>query len=289
MGWRWPLDQVPSLPGAQGRFGAARRHDVHSGVDLYAPPRAVVRAVETGVVVAVDPLFTGGPDSPWWQKTAAVMVEGASGVVLYGEVAAGVGVGQEVSAGEAVGEVAAVLRERPGKAYRNPLSMLHLELYGRGARAAAWWLPGARPEGLLDPTGLLEAAAAGPPGVELAAVGVLRNCAGEVLLLRRHPCDREVRGWCLPGGKVGAGEPLSEALPREFREETGIEVSFGPYLGVYRAGRFEIHVFAAEAAGGSLRQDFPTAEHAEAAWVSPRAAAALELAGPVTAAVLAAL
>ena len=38
------------------------------------------------------------------------------------------------------------------------------------------------------------------------------------------------RSWSLPGGKVEHGESLSQALMREMREETGIDVSVGRLL-----------------------------------------------------------
>jgi hypothetical protein len=99
--WRWPLPNVPKLlPDTPGRFGAVRKHDVHTGVDLYCAVSAKVVAVEAGEVVAIEP-FTG-PDaaSPWWLSTEAVLVEGASGVVVYGEVHPEVQVGDQLEAGD---------------------------------------------------------------------------------------------------------------------------------------------------------------------------------------------
>lgn len=153
--WRWPLattpGPVPAGPTHPGAFGAVRRYDTHTGVDLYCDPGTAVVAVEPGVVVAVED-FTG-PDagSPWWNATRAVLVEGPSGVVLYGELdpAPDVAVGRALAAGDTVGHVVTVLRR--DKAL--PTTMLHLELYARGTRASVWWRHGdRRPDALLDPT-----------------------------------------------------------------------------------------------------------------------------------------
>ena len=59
MNWRWPLWCGPAeLPDEPGRFGTVRKHEVHTGVDLYTYPGMPVLAVEAGVVVAIEK-FTG--------------------------------------------------------------------------------------------------------------------------------------------------------------------------------------------------------------------------------------
>lgn len=142
------------LPPHPGAFGAVRKHHIHEGVDLYCPPGTPVFAVEDGVVAA-RLAFTGpAAGSPWWHDTEAVMIEGASGVVNYGEIAAAPSLrpGSRVSAGERIGAVVPVLRTDKGR----PQTMLHLELYAPGTKDAAEWKPGtAKPGNLRDPTKFL--------------------------------------------------------------------------------------------------------------------------------------
>jgi len=158
--WRWPLaESKPEVPEGvhQGAFGAQRKYDVHTGVDLYCRLGEPVLAVEDGVVVAVVD-FTGiDAESPWWHDTAAVLVKGASGVVCYGEVEIGktARVGDRLRRGDRVGQVARVLVHDKGL----PMDMLHLELYAPDVVEPVWWrLTMPRPQGLLDPTEFLKKA-----------------------------------------------------------------------------------------------------------------------------------
>lgn len=132
-----------------GAFGVQRRHHIHEGVDLYCPEGTAVRAVEPGIVVAVI-AFTGeaaDPPSPWWNNTEAVMIEGESGVVLYGEITSIREVGDHVDTNTLVGFVIEVLKTYKGR----PMSMLHLELHRKGTCDSLEWVVD-RPSSLLDPT-----------------------------------------------------------------------------------------------------------------------------------------
>ncbi len=160
MTWRWPLPGtgtgVPRPP-HPGAFGAWRRHDRHTGVDLYALEGTSVVAVEDGTVVGVE-MFTG-PEagSPWWRPTWAVLVEGVSGVVVYGEIVTPVQMQTSVKVGDPMGYVARVLKgESRADIPGHMPSMLHIELYRPGTRATVMWQLGdPQPESLLDPTPLL--------------------------------------------------------------------------------------------------------------------------------------
>ena len=56
----------------------------------------------------------------------------------------------------------------------------------------------------------------------VSAAAVITNQAGKVLLLNH--VLRPYSGWGLPGGFLGKGEQAEDAIRREIREETGIEV-----------------------------------------------------------------
>src|SRR4051794_4407806 len=65
----------------------------------------------------------------------------------------------------------------------------------------------------------------------VACVGaVVHDAAGRLLLIRRG--QEPSRGlWSLPGGRVEPGETRAEAVVREVREETGLEVRAGEPVG----------------------------------------------------------
>lgn len=58
---------------------------------------------------------------------------------------------------------------------------------------------------------------------------VIRDGRGHVLLGRRADSGE----WGLPGGNVEIGESVTEAIRREVREETGLEVAVTRLVGVY--------------------------------------------------------
>lgn len=96
--------------------------------------------------------FTGeNAESPWYNNTQAVLVEGPSGVVLYGEIKPNIFLkkGDSVVSGQLLGSVLPVLKQDKG----NGTSMLHFELYSKGTRKSVWWFHGKpKPENLQDPT-----------------------------------------------------------------------------------------------------------------------------------------
>lgn len=54
----------------------------------------------------------------------------------------------------------------------------------------------------------------------VTAAGVVENDKGEILLVKTHH-----GGWVFPGGQVEVGENLIDAVIREIKEESGINVT----------------------------------------------------------------
>jgi len=153
MRWHWPILARPPVPqlGEPGAFGVRRKHDTHSGVDLYCETGEPVFAVEDGQIVRIEQFTGEAVGSPWWLPTWAILIEGLTGVVVYGELHEPTVLTRErVRAGDALGRVTRVLPY----AKPRPHTMLHLELYAAGTRTTAWWRD-SRPELLIDPTPFL--------------------------------------------------------------------------------------------------------------------------------------
>jgi mutator protein MutT len=55
---------------------------------------------------------------------------------------------------------------------------------------------------------------------------------GKVLIVKRAK-DPYKGQWSIPGGRVELGETLSEAVQREMREETGLDIRVGPVIEVF--------------------------------------------------------
>jgi murein DD-endopeptidase MepM/ murein hydrolase activator NlpD len=157
--WKYPLvgNITQSLPkfGHPNSFAAIRKHDIHTGIDLFAPEGQYVVACEEGKVCAIIDFTGNKADSPWWLDTKAIYVRGSSGTIVYGEVepTENLSVGSAVKQGQVLGNVKRVLKKDKGL----PLSMLHLELwFGKVTDSLIWNLNSSRPKGLIDPTGYLE-------------------------------------------------------------------------------------------------------------------------------------
>ncbi len=81
----------------------------------------------------------------------------------------------------------------------------------------------------------------------------------------------DLRGWELPGGTPEPGEGETDALAREVREETGLEVAPERLVGEYRRTGFRPHrarVWQCRPTGGELA---PSRETPRLGWFPPEA------------------
>ena len=70
------------------------------------------------------------------------------------------------------------------------------------------------------------------PAQPVVGVGAVIVDGGRVLLIKRGHAPLKGE-WSLPGGAVELGESLEQALVREVREETGLEVVVGPVVEIF--------------------------------------------------------
>lgn len=68
----------------------------------------------------------------------------------------------------------------------------------------------------------------------IPAVGAVIFRGDDVLLIQRGRAPFKAH-WSIPGGKIDPGEPLKDALRREIREETGVEIEILGLIDVFEA------------------------------------------------------
>jgi 8-oxo-dGTP diphosphatase len=109
--------------------------------------------------------------------------------------------------------------------------------------------------------------------IPICAVGAIVLEKGEVLLVRRNRAPA-LGQWSLPGGRVEWGETLREAIAREVREETGIDIEVEGLAGIAERilpddeGKTEYHYVILDFWARPKSRDLtPGDDASEARWV----------------------
>jgi len=110
------------------------------------------------------------------------------------------------------------------------------------------------------------------PKQPIMSVGAIIIDKNRVLLIRRAAPPGEGL-WAIPGGIVKLGEKLEDAVKREVKEETGLEVEVGKLIDLVEVlikdekGRIEYHYiiadYEAKVIGGKLKA---SSDALEAKW-----------------------
>ena len=100
----------------------------------------------------------------------------------------------------------------------------------------------------------------------VSVAGLVSNDQGEILLVKSP-----WRGWEYPGGLIEPGETFQEALHREIREESGVEVEITGFVGICKnIERNIVNIdFTCRYTGGELTT---SEESTEVMWATPEEA-----------------
>jgi len=91
---------------------------------------------------------------------------------------------------------------------------------------------------------------------------------GKILIAKRKSTDKIPNKWEFPGGKIKSDETPEACLKREIKEEFGVDIAVGNYLGesVYHYDHGTIRLCAYRACW--QRGQLVLKEHADFKWVS---------------------
>jgi len=100
----------------------------------------------------------------------------------------------------------------------------------------------------------------------VSVAGLVTNDQGQILLVKSP-----WRGWEYPGGLIEPGETFQQALHREIREESGVEVEITGFVGICKnVGKDIVNIdFTCRYVAGELT---PSEESTEVRWATPEEA-----------------
>jgi len=116
--------------------------------------------------------------------------------------------------------------------------------------------------------------------VRVACVGaIVSDGDGRIVVVRRGQAPS--RGlWSLPGGRVEAGETLAQAVRREVKEETGLDVDVQQVIGRIDIPHgtlvYDVTDFAATVVSGATSSLLAGDDAIDARWVTRPELAALD-------------
>lgn len=111
--------------------------------------------------------------------------------------------------------------------------------------------------------------------------GLIFNEEGKFLLVKSHKWSNK---WLLPSGKVKFGEKLEEALKREMKEETNLEIAdivfyfFGELINSQEYHKPDTHFICFDFTCRAVNQDIKLNDEAEEfVWVDLKEAETMDL------------
>lgn len=100
----------------------------------------------------------------------------------------------------------------------------------------------------------------------VSVAALVTNDRGEILLVKSP-----WRGWEYPGGLIEPGETFQEALHREIREESGVEVEITGFVGICK--NVERNIVNIDFTARYLHGELTTSEEStEVCWAAPEQA-----------------
>ena len=104
------------------------------------------------------------------------------------------------------------------------------------------------------------------PNHLVSVAALVTNEKGEILLV-----NSPWRGWEYPGGLIEPGETFQEALHREVREESGVEIEITGFVGICK--NIEHNIVNIDFTARYLSGDLRTSEEStEVIWATPEEA-----------------
>lgn len=100
----------------------------------------------------------------------------------------------------------------------------------------------------------------------VSVAALVTNDNGEILLVKSP-----LRGWEYPGGLIEPGETFQEALHREIREESGVEVEVTGFVGICK--NVQRDIVNIDFTARYIRGELTTSEEStEVVWATPHQA-----------------